>query len=94
MTSSGLNRFLAVRVLATHLKSKSESRTFIQRATDAPAVTALLAVTIMVVLTVLEIFSWMNLGGAWPKHTINPIFTNALTLVLGYYFGQTTSKAQ
>jgi hypothetical protein len=66
----------------------SEHRTYLERATDAPTVTAILAIAILAVLTILEIELWMHPDS---KHVINPIFSNALTLVLGYYFGQATS---
>lgn len=56
----------------------AEHRTHLERVTDASTVTAILAIAILVVLTFLQV----------QGSKIDPIFTNALTLVLGFYFGQ------
>jgi len=59
----------------------SEHRTHLERITDSSTVTAVLAIAVLIALVVLQFYF---------KDTekVNPIFANALTLVLGFYFGQ------
>jgi hypothetical protein len=57
----------------------SEHRTHLERVTDPSTVTAVLAVAVLIALVILQFTKGTD---------INPIFSNALTLVLGFYFGQ------
>ena len=57
----------------------AEHRHPLERYTDASSVTAFLAFAVLIILTALQVIQ---------GEKINPIFTNALTLILGFYFGQ------